>query len=110
VPFVNDGEGGVVAHYDVADDAQLVVAARFGDVLITEPEMRHVIAVHYEAPRVVLEDAPKSFKLSELERLELRWKAADDHGLTQIDLVLRSGTREERRTLGSYDDETSHLQ
>jgi hypothetical protein len=110
VPFVNDGEGGVVAHYDVAEDAQLVVAARFGDVLITEPEMLHVIALDDEAPRVVLEDAPKSFKLSELERLELRWKAADDHGLTQIDLVLRSGTREERRTLGTYDDETSHLQ
>jgi hypothetical protein len=109
VPFVSDGEGGIVAHYDVVDDAQLVVAARFGEVLITEPETLHVIALGDEAPRVVLEDAPKTFKLSELERLELRWKAADDHGLTQIDLVLRSGTREERRTLGSYDDETSHL-
>jgi hypothetical protein len=110
VPFVNDGEGGVVAHYDVTDDAQLVIAARFGEVLISEPEMLHVIALSDEAPRVVLEDAPKSFKLSELERLELRWKAADDHGLTQIDLVLRSGTREERRTLATHDDETSHLQ
>lgn len=110
IPFVSDGEGGVVAHYDVADDAQLVVAARFGEVLITEPDLLHLIALDDEAPTVVLEDAPKSFKLSELERLELRWKAADDHGLTQVDLVLRSGTREERRTLGSYDDETSHLQ
>jgi hypothetical protein len=110
IPFVSDGEGGVVAHYDVVDDVQLVVAARFGEVLIVEPEMLHVIALSDEAPRVVLEDAPKSFKLSELERLELRWRAADDHGLTQIDLVLRSGTREERRTLGSYDDETMHLQ
>jgi hypothetical protein len=110
VPFVSDGEGGVVAHYDIEDDAQLVVAARFGEVLITEPELLHLIALDDEAPVVVLEDAPKSFKLSELERLELRWKAADDHGLTQVDLVLRSGTREERRSLGSYDDETSHLQ
>ncbi|HTV18979.1 MAG TPA: DUF4175 domain-containing protein [Polyangiaceae bacterium] len=109
IPFVSDGEGGVVAHYDVDDDAQLVVAARFGEVLITEPELLHLVALEDEAPVVVLEDAPKTFKLSELERLELRWKAADDHGLTQIDLVLRSGTREERRTLGSYDDETSHL-
>jgi hypothetical protein len=110
IPFVSDGEGGVVAHYDITDDAQLVVAARFGEVLITEPEVLHVMALGDEAPHVVLEEAPKSFKLSELERLELRWKAADDHGLTQIDLVLRSGTREERRTLGSYDDETANLQ
>ena len=110
IPFVSDGEGGVVAHYDIDDDAQLVVAARFGEVLITEPDVLHLIALTDEAPVVVLEDAPKSFKLSELERLELRWKAADDHGLTQIDLVLRSGTREERRTLGSHDDETAQLQ
>lgn len=110
VPFVSDGEGGVVAHYDIEEDSQLVVAARFGEVLITEPEVLHVIALSDEAPRVVLEQAPKSFKLSELERLELRWRAADDHGLTQIDLVLRSGAREERRSLGRYDAEASRLQ
>jgi hypothetical protein len=110
IPFVSDGEGGVVAHYDIDDDVQLVVAARFGDVLIPEPELLHVIALADEAPKVVLEDAPRSFKLSELERLELRWKAADDHGLQQVDLVLRSGTREERRTLGTYDDDSAHLQ
>lgn len=110
VPFVSDGEGGVVAHYDIVDDAELVVAARFGEVLIVEPERLHVIALSDEAPRVVLEDAPKTLRLSELERLELRWRASDDHGLTQVDLVLRSGTREERRTLGTYDDETSNLQ
>lgn len=110
IPFVSDGEGGVVAHYDVVDDAELVVAARFGEVLITEPDVLRLVALNDEAPNVVLEDAPKSFKLSELERLELRWKASDDHGLTQVDVVLRSGTREERRTLGNYDDETAHLQ
>lgn len=109
IPFVSDGEGGVVAHYDIEDDAELAIAARFGEVLITEPEVLHLVALSDEAPVVVLEDAPKTFKLSELERLELRWRAADDHGLTQVDLVLRSGTREERRTLGSYDDETAHL-
>jgi len=79
-------------------------------VLIVEPERLHVIALSDEPPRVVLDEAPQTYKLSELERLELRWRAADDHGLTQVDLVLRSGTREERRTLGTYDDETSHLQ
>lgn len=105
VPFVSDGEGGLVAHYAVEDDATLVVAARFGDVLITEPESLRVIALEDAAPRVILEEAPQSFKLSELQRLELRWRALDDHGISQVDLVLRSGTREERRVLASYDDE-----
>ncbi len=109
-PFVSDGEGGVVAHYDVEDDASLVVAARFGGVLIVEPESLNVVAMTDGAPRVTLDGAPRSFKMSELERLELRWSAADDHGLEQVDLVLRSGTREERRTLATYDDEGSNQQ
>jgi hypothetical protein len=109
-PFVSDGEGGLVAHYSVDDDASLVVAARFGEVLIVEPETLRIIAMPDEPPRIVLEDAPATLKLSELSRLELRWKAADDHGLKQVDLVLRSGAREERRTLVNYDGETSHQQ
>jgi hypothetical protein len=107
VPFVSDGEGGLVAHYAVEDDATLVVAARFGDVLITEPQALRIIALPDETPRVILEDAPQTIKLRDLERLELRWRALDDHGISQVDLVLRSGTREERRVLASYDDEGS---
>lgn len=109
-PFVSDGEGGLVAHYAVEDDATLVVAARFGEVLITEPEALRIVALPDETPRVVLEDAPQTIKLSELERLELRWRALDDHGISQVDLVLRSGGREERRVLASYDDEGSAQQ
>src|SRR5690606_34199490 len=32
VPLVSDGQGGVVAHWNVLDPVQLRVAARFGDV------------------------------------------------------------------------------
>ncbi|HKO93358.1 MAG TPA: DUF4175 family protein, partial [Polyangiaceae bacterium] len=106
-PFVSDGEGGLVAHYTIEDDESLVVAARFGDVLIEEPEVLRIVALPDAAPSVVLEDAPASYQLRELTRLELRWSAQDDHGLRQVDLVLRSGNREERRTLGSYDDEAA---
>jgi hypothetical protein len=103
--FVSDGEGGLVAHYTVEDDVSLVVAARFGDVLVLEPEGVQISALPDEAPAVTLEDAPATLKLSELTRLELRWAAEDDHGLKQVDLVLRSGNREERRVLATYDDE-----
>lgn len=103
-PFVSDGDGGVVAHYPVDRDVSLVIAARFGDVLIVEPESIEITALTDEAPVVELEGAPSSLRLSELTRLELRWAAVDDHGVRQVDLVLRSGTREERRVLGTYDD------
>jgi hypothetical protein len=106
-PFVSDGEGGLVAHYTVEEDESLVVAARFGDVLIVEPEVLRVAALPDAEPNVVLEQAPATYQLRELSRLELRWSAQDDHGLRQVDLVLRSGNREERRTLGTYDDEAS---
>lgn len=106
-PFVSDGEGGIVAHYTVDRDASLVVAARFGDVLIPEPEVTLLTALGDEAPVVDLEGAPASLSLSDLRRLELRWTALDDHGLRQVDLVLRSGTREERRVLATFDGESA---
>jgi hypothetical protein len=110
VPFVSDGAGGVVAHYTVEHDASLVVAARFGDVLIVEPDTLRVVALADQAPRVTLQGAPETLRLAELDRLELRWSARDDHGLKQIDLVLRSGHREERRTLSQLDGESTFEQ
>ncbi len=106
-PFVSDGEGGLVAHFEVTQDQVLSVAARFGDVLIVEPEALNIVALADEAPVVQLDGAPSTQQLRELSRLELRWWAQDDHGLRQVDLVLRSGNREERRTLGTYDDESA---
>jgi hypothetical protein len=110
VPFVSDGAGGVVAHYSVEQDATLVVAARFGDVLIVEPDTLRIVALPDQAPRVRLQGAPETLRLSEVERLELRWSAQDDHGLKQIDLVMRSGHREERRTLSQLDGESTFEQ
>lgn len=106
-PFVSDGEGGLVAHYEVEDNSTLVVAARFGDVLIAEPDAIRILSLADGAPVVTLEGAPASMPLRDLSRLELRWLAQDDHGLHQVDLVLRSGNREERRTLGTFDDESA---
>jgi uncharacterized protein DUF4175 len=110
VPFVSDGAGGVVAHYSVEQDATLVVAARFGDVLIVEPDTLRITALPDQAPRVTLQGAPDTLRLSEMDRLELRWAAQDDHGIKQVDLVLRSGHREERRTLSQLDGESTFEQ
>jgi hypothetical protein len=103
VPFSDDAEHGVVARFTLEQDRVLRVAARFGSVLIREPAGIAVRAVPDEVPQVALEGAPKSVELASLPRLELRYNARDDHGLRQIDLVLRSGGREERRTLEKLD-------
>ncbi len=105
-PFVSDGEGGLVAHYVLREDTRLVVAARFGDRLIVEPRVTELIAAVDLAPRVQLEGAPRTQPLSGLTTLPLRWQVLDDNGLRQVDLVLRSGAREERRLLVHLDGET----
>jgi hypothetical protein len=106
VPFVDDGSGGVVARYVLKEDAELRVAARFGGVLIQEPEGVTLEAVPDAAPVVDLEGAPERIELRDFDRRELRYEATDDHGLRQVDLVLRAGGREDRRPLTRLDGET----
>src|SRR5205814_531274 len=57
-------------------------------------------------PVVDLESAPRVVKLVDVEKLDIKWTAHDDHGLREVDLVLRSGPREDRRVLGRFDGET----
>lgn len=107
VPFVSDGAGGVVARFTLDNDAKLHVGARFGSVLIAEDEGLTLHADPDREPVVSLEGAPSERNLSEIERLELRYAARDDHGLRQIDLVLESGNRKERRVLLRLDGESA---
>ncbi|MEN9578329.1 MAG: hypothetical protein RJA70_1338 [Pseudomonadota bacterium] len=102
VPFVDDGSGALVAHWSLGASAELRVAARFGDVLIEEPGRVQLHAQPDLVPKVRLQGAPAELELTRLDKLELRWLAHDDHSLSQVDLVLRSAGREERRTLERY--------
>ncbi len=106
VPFVADGADGVVARYVLSENAELGIAARFGDVLIREAESVVLEAVPDHAPTVELEGAPERIELRDFDRRELRYEARDDHGLREIDLVLRAGGREDRRSLTRLDGET----
>jgi hypothetical protein len=106
VPFSSEGGDGLVARWVVKQDAELWVAARFGDVVVREPQPIRIEAVPDGAPVVVLEGAPREVQLEGLERLELGYFASDDHGLRQIDLVLRSGGREDRRVLERLDGQS----
>jgi hypothetical protein len=105
VPFVSDGSGGVVARWVLTKPVELRVAARFGQVLIPEPDTLQLRPVVDEAPRVVLEGAPRRLDMKELQALELRYAVQDDYGLREVALVLRAGGREDRRTLERLDGE-----
>ncbi len=107
VPFVGDGDGGVVARWTLDRDVELRVAARFGEVLVVEPDGLEVEAVADEPPTVLLDGAPRTLEPATMGgHLELRYAAADDHGLRQVDIVLRAGSREDRRVLARLDGET----
>lgn len=99
VPFVEDGSGDVVARWTLQDDVALRVGARFGDVLVEQPDTLEVEAIPDASPTVVVEGAPRRVRLLEVASIPLVYEAKDDHGLTEIALVLRAGGREERRTL-----------
>jgi hypothetical protein len=104
--FADDGAGGVVARFTVRENASLRVAARFGDVRVDDDEAIDVEMVPDRMPAVELEGAPRTVRLVEIEKLDIKWVAHDDHGLREVDLVLRSGAREDRRVLGRFDGET----
>jgi Domain of unknown function (DUF4175) len=105
VPFVSDGTGAVAARWVLSRAVSLRVAARFGDVLITEPDALELRPVADLAPEVELEGAPRSIALKDLQALELRYDVNDDYGLREVALVLRSAGREDRRTLERLDGE-----
>jgi hypothetical protein len=102
VPFADDGRGGIAARWTLEDSVRLEVGARFGDVLIVQGEPLDVESIADEAPKVALEDAPRSVALAEAREIPMRYRVTDDHGLTQVDLVIRAGDKEERRVLARY--------
>lgn len=106
VPFVDDGAGAQVARWTVTRTTALSTVARFGQVVIPEPDAMSVESIPDVAPVVTLEGAPKTLMLVEqTEDLPIRYEATDDHGLREVHLVLRSGAREERRVLSRLDGE-----
>jgi hypothetical protein len=107
IPFVDDGAGAVVARYTLAQTVVLRVVARFGDVVIPEAETLPLTSIADEAPIVHLESAPREVPLLDAGAdIPIRYEAEDDHGLREVHLVLRSGTREERRVLSRLDGDT----
>jgi hypothetical protein len=104
VPFVDDGAGHVVARFTLADSATLWIAAEFGSpaaggVRIRQPDAQPVVSIPDEAPHVKVDGAPRTVRLLDEPSIAIHYEATDDHGLREVDLVLRAGTREERRVL-----------
>ncbi len=112
VPFVDDGTGKVVARWPLAETVSLKIVARFGDVVIEEPDATDVRSIADEAPVVTLEGAPRQVLLApegggdDVSEIPIRYEATDDHGLREVHLVLRSAGREERRVLAHLDGDT----
>ena len=110
VAFVDDGTGRLVARWLLADSVSLKVVARFGDVTISERDATSFLSVEDESPVVNLEGAPRVLRVADVgvgATIPIKYDATDDHGLREVDLVLRSGAREERRILARLDGDTA---
>jgi hypothetical protein len=103
VPFVDDGQGALVARIVAKNSGVLRVAVRFGDVLVYDASQIGVEAEPDRAPVVTLDGAPAERELRGLERLDLSYHVVDDHGVASVELVVRTGQREQRRTLVRLD-------
>jgi len=110
VPLVGDGTERVVARWPLSGDSSLRVIAKFGDVVIEEPRALDIRAIMDEKPAVHLESAPRTLQLAapNAADIDIRYEARDDHALREVHLVLRSGSREERRVLAKLDGETKN--
>jgi hypothetical protein len=97
--FVDDGSGALVARWTLGDTSTLRVAARFGAVRIAQADEQPVISIPDEFPTIKVEKAPRTVRILEEPSLPIHYEAVDDHGLREVDLVLRAGKREERRVL-----------
>jgi hypothetical protein len=108
IAFGPDGSGAWTAHVLAANNGTIRVGARFGDVVIFEREGMNLEVIMDEPPRVTLDGAPREVRLAEVnEAIALHYEATDDHGLRDVELVLRAGNREERRELARLDGETA---
>ena len=103
VDFIETAEGEVVAHWTLLQSVRLRIAARFGATMIEQDDSILIDAEPDEPPEVVLENEGQTVQLGHVSRVELKYQAIDDYGLRQIDVVLKAGDREERRTLMRLD-------
>ena len=108
VPFVDDGNGGVTSVWPIKDSVRLRIAARLGEVWIEQGEPVELVSVPDLAPVVTVAKAPRTVRLLEETDIPVTYEATDDHGLREVDLVLRAGAREERRVLSKLDGDSSH--
>lgn len=99
VPFVDDGANGLIARWTVTETAEVAIAARFGAVRIRQPDEQRVESIADKAPEVVVKGAPRTVELLQEPSVPIHYEVTDDHGLREVNLVLRSGSREERRVL-----------
>ena len=106
IGFVPDGQGFVVARWTVRASVNLRVAAKFGNVRIDQRDELSLESIPDEAPLVALKGAPETVKLVDKRSLTLAWEATDDHGLTEIAVVMRAGDAEERRSLSKPHTQT----
>ena len=106
LPLTSDGQGSVLARRSVRESETWRLGRRVAGVFIPDGAVVVFETARDALPVVELKGAPKQLLLSETDRdggVAIAYRAEDDHGLREVQLVLRSGTLEERRPLATLD-------
>ena len=75
----------------------------FRQSLIAQSTSLRVVALEDEAPKVIVDDTPRTVRLLDIQEVPIRYEITDDHGLTHVELVLRTAGKESRRSLAKHD-------
>ncbi len=102
VSFIDDGSGAAIARWTVKDSDRPPGASPRG--LAPSGSPRRIssgsASIPDEFPKVIVEGAPRTVKLIDEPNIPVLYETTDDHGLREVDLVLRTaGGKEERRVL-----------
>lgn len=98
-PLTQDGHGNLVARVEIRADQRLFIGALFGNTAVVRAPAIEVRAISDSPPTVVVDGAPATKRLVSDPRVDIRYRAIDDHGLKEVNLVLRSVDKEERRLI-----------
>jgi len=107
VLLVDDGAGQLLAKFPCERSGRLSIVARFGEVRLSERHAIELRVIEDRPPLVELELEGDSLDLTRAERAVLGYRITDDHGVSQVELRLRAGPREERRLLAELDGSRS---
>ncbi len=103
IPLVDDGRGQLVARFPCERSGRIGVVARFGEARLWQRHSIELRVIKDRPPVIELELEGGVLDLTRSEQAVIPYRISDDHGVSKVQLHLRTGLREELRLLSELD-------